>query len=83
MLGNAAEWVTDTGEKNTLRGGHYGVAVIDFGPDWRAVEDPQVWSQAYPQWPQSEHFFWDFPYAGIRLALDEDQAPRNSEAESP
>lgn len=75
LLGNAAEWVTDTGMERAVRGGHFDLPAEDFDFAWRAVEDLEVWNETYPQLPVSRTLYRDFPYTGIRLACDADQAP--------
>lgn len=75
MLGNAAEWVTDTGEKRVVRGGHLLVKAEELKEDWRVVEDIEAWNATYPQRPIARLWYRDFPYTGIRLACDADQAP--------
>lgn len=76
MLGNAAEWVTDTGEERVVRGGHYFLKAKELTTDWRAKEDIEVWNASYPQWPPGVHWYRDFHFTGIRLACDADQAPQ-------
>lgn len=78
MLGNAAEWAADTGEERVVRGGHFELPVEELKADWRAVEDIEVWNETYPNLPRPEGFYRDFPYTGIRLACDADQAPKSS-----
>ena len=75
MLGNAAEWVSGTGKQRVVRGGHFELPPEKLSAGWRAVEDLQVWNETYPQLPVSRAFYRDFPYTGIRLACDADQAP--------
>lgn len=75
MIGNAAEWVTQTGDERIVRGGHYGLDPEIMTRDWRAVEDISVWQETYPQLPVPTGLYNDFPYSGIRLACDADQAP--------
>lgn len=81
MLGNAAEWVADTGEKRVVRGGHFRLKADQLSADWRGVEDVEVWN-ASSVWvtPPGEPTNWyrDFFYPGIRLACDADQAPRQA-----
>lgn len=83
LLGNAAEWVTETGDERIARGGHYALPPEKLGPDWRAVEDIEVWNETYPNRPVSKSFFRDFPFTGIRLACDADQAPITPENPDP
>lgn len=76
MLGNAAEWVTDTGKDRVVRGGHFELPIEKMKTDWRAVEDIEVWNETYPNRPVPKGMYRDFPYTGIRLACDADQAPK-------
>lgn len=75
MLGNATEWVTDTAQTRVVRGGHFMVAADELTDGWRWVEDLSAWNASYPNYPQSEYWYHDFYYTGIRLACDADQAP--------
>lgn len=77
MLGNAAEWVTDTGKARVVRGGHFMLKADDLNADWRAVEDVDDWNSSSPWGPKPAHWYTSFPYTGIRLACDADQAPKS------
>ena len=70
MLGNAAEWVTETGAEKIVRGGHFMLKVEDFGPDWKSIEDQEIWNETYPQLPKSRFWYRDHYYQGIRLIAD-------------
>jgi len=72
MIGNAAEWVTDTGADRVVRGGHFMQNLDEepFTADWRAVEDQEVWNLTYPQRPLSRFWYRDHFYQGIRLVCD-------------
>jgi formylglycine-generating enzyme required for sulfatase activity/polyisoprenoid-binding protein YceI len=70
MLGNAAEWVTDTGADRIVRGGHFLLKYENFNPDWKGVEDQDVWNETYPQLPVSKFWYRDHYYQGIRLIAE-------------
>lgn len=70
MLGNAAEWVTDTGADRVVRGGHFLMPAAELTADWGAVEDQKVWNETYPQAPVSRFWYRDHYYQGIRLVCD-------------
>ncbi|MEO0475304.1 MAG: SUMF1/EgtB/PvdO family nonheme iron enzyme [Planctomycetota bacterium] len=80
MLGNAAEWVVDTGADQIVRGGHFLMALDDpdgdpntvdaFGADWKAIASQDVWNETYPQLPKSKFWYRDHYYQGIRLIAD-------------
>lgn len=70
LLGNAAEWVTDTGSDRIVRGGYFDLSADDFSADWKAVEDQRVWNATYPQAPVSRFWYRDHYYQGIRLVCD-------------
>ena len=70
MIGNAAEWVADTGADHYVRGGHFLMSVDDFTANWKAVEDQSVWNETYPQLPVSKFWYRDHYYQGIRLVAD-------------
>ncbi|MFK7790969.1 MAG: formylglycine-generating enzyme family protein [Phycisphaeraceae bacterium] len=78
MLGNAAEWVTQTGTDHVVRGGHFQTKADDLSVDWRKVEDLDVWnaSSIWLRRPaETTHWYNNFYFTGIRLACDADQAP--------
>jgi formylglycine-generating enzyme required for sulfatase activity/polyisoprenoid-binding protein YceI len=70
MLGGVAEWVTDTGEKRVVVGGSIFTEPGDITADWRAIEDIDVWSANYPQFPKSRYWYSDFYVTGIRLVCE-------------
>lgn len=70
LLGNAAEWVTDTGTDRIVRGGHFMLEVDQWSADWKATEDQEVWNKTYPQEPKSRFWYRDDYYQGIRLVAD-------------
>jgi hypothetical protein len=77
MLGNAAEWVTDTDRERVVRGGHFQTKADEL-EGWRKVEDIELWnaSSIWIHAPnETTHWYNDFYFTGIRLACDADQAP--------
>ena len=70
LLGNAAEWVTDTGADRIVRGGHFLMSAGELTADWTALEDQGVWNATYPQLPLSEFWYRDHYYQGIRLVCE-------------
>ncbi|MGB0767391.1 MAG: formylglycine-generating enzyme family protein [Phycisphaeraceae bacterium] len=75
LLGNAAEWVTGTGERRVVKGGHFQLEPEQLTDGWEATEDLEVWNETYPQRPPNRSWYRDFYFTGIRLACDVDQAP--------
>ncbi len=72
MLGNAAEWVTDTGAQRLVRGGHFmqDLDEVALTAEWKEVEDQKIWNETYPQEPKSRFWYRDFYFTGIRLVCD-------------
>ena len=70
LIGNAAEWVTDTGAEKYVRGGHFMLDVAEFNLDWKGMEDQGVWNETYPQLPVSRFWYRDHYYQGFRLVAD-------------
>lgn len=70
MIGNAAEWVVDTGAEKIVRGGHFMLDAEGFTADWKAVEDQMIWNETYPQLPVSKFWYRDHYYQGFRLVAD-------------
>lgn len=80
LLGNAAEWVADTGADKIVRGGHFLMDLEDpdndeatadeFSADWKSIEDQDIWNETYPQLPKSKFWYRDHYYQGIRLVAD-------------
>jgi len=73
LIGNAAEWVQPMGGRRWVRGGHFGLAAIDFAADWRAEEDQDVWNASYPGFPFSRYWYVTHYYQGIRLVCEVEQ----------
>ena len=72
MLGNAAEWVVDTGADRIVRGGHF-MQDLDseaISADWKSVASQAIWNETYPQEPKSKFWYRDHYYQGIRLVAD-------------
>ena len=69
MLGNVAEWVTDTGEERVVRGGHFWTLRGELCGSHREVETPQ-WNENYPNEPKSKWWFVDAEYVGFRLVCE-------------
>ncbi|MEM9415030.1 MAG: SUMF1/EgtB/PvdO family nonheme iron enzyme [Planctomycetota bacterium] len=70
MIGNAAEWVTDTGAERYVRGGHFRLPIAELSAQWKSVEDQDIWNETYPQKPNSRFWYRDHYYQGIRLVCD-------------
>ncbi len=72
MLGNAAEWVVDTGADRIVRGGHFMQDLDEeaITADWKSVASQAVWNETYPQEPKSRFWYRDHYYQGIRLVAD-------------
>ncbi|MFN3166715.1 MAG: SUMF1/EgtB/PvdO family nonheme iron enzyme [Phycisphaeraceae bacterium] len=72
MLGNAAEWVVDTGAQRIVRGGHFRLDVDEepLTKDWKAVASQEIWNETYPNEPKSRFWYRDHYYQGIRLVCD-------------
>lgn len=70
MLGNVAEWVTDTGEANVVRGGSFRTPAAELVGRHREVEDQSIWNKNYPQTPKSQWGYVDADYPGIRLICE-------------
>ena len=69
MLGNVAEWVTDTGEQRLALGGHYRTPADQTSAVSESVED-ESWNENYPNEPKSIWWFVDAPYVGFRLVCE-------------
>lgn len=83
MLGNAAEWVVQTGDERVVRGGHFLLEADKLTERWRAIEDIEVWNATFPNLPRSEHWYHSFYMTGIRLACDADQAAQAAKPRDP
>ena len=70
MLGNAAEWVTGTGDEEVVLGGTFQTPPDQLTADWREVASLDVWSATYPQLPKSKFWYSDFYFSGIRLVCE-------------
>jgi polyisoprenoid-binding protein YceI len=72
LIGNAAEWVVDTGAERYVRGGHFRLDVDEqpLTKDWKAVASQEVWNETYPNEPKSRFWYRDHYYQGIRLVCD-------------
>jgi len=70
MFGNAAEWVTGTGEDEVVVGGSFQTPAEEITLEWRSVASLDVWSANYPQFPKSRFWYSDFYCAGIRLICE-------------
>lgn len=70
MIGNAAEWVTDTAADRIVRGGHFMLDAGEFTAAWKGVEDQAIWNETYPQLPVSKFWYRDHYYQGFRLVAD-------------
>ncbi len=70
MLGGVAEWVTNTGEQRIVVGGSIFTPREELTADWRKIEDVEVWSASYPQFPKSRYWYSDFYVTGIRLVCE-------------
>ena len=70
VMGNIAEWVTDTGEVRVVRGGHFESPLEELGAAGRMVEDPDKWNPDYPSCPKSPWWFRDAVWVGFRLVCE-------------
>lgn len=70
MLGSVSEWVTNTGEQRIVVGGSIFTDPGEITADWQAVEDLDVWSESYPNYPKSKYWYSDFYVTGIRLVCE-------------
>lgn len=70
LLGNAAEWVADSGNGRYVVGGHFMLPLDAFTAEWKSVEDQNIWNETYPQKPNSRFWYRDHYYQGIRLVCD-------------
>ncbi len=69
MAGNVAEWVTETGEANVARGGHFDASPGELGVG-RFIEDPAVWNRDYPNDPKSIWWFVNARWVGFRVVAE-------------
>ena len=70
VMGNIAEWVTDTGEVRVVRGGHFKSPREELGAAGRIVEAPDEWNPDYPSCPKSLWWFIDADWVGFRLVCE-------------
>ena len=69
MAGNAAEWVTDTGDDHVVRGGHFESPADELGVG-RAIEDPDAWNLDYPNDPKSIWWYVNARWVGFRVVCE-------------
>lgn len=82
MLGNVAEWVTDTGEQRMAVGGHFRSPAEATTAQSAAVED-ESWNENYPNEPKSIWWFVDADYVGFRLVCDPETAAEPASGKAP
>lgn len=70
MLGNAAEWVTGTGDAKVVRGGHFKLPANQLSGAFREEEDQSVWNRDYPQEPKSIWWYVNADYVGFRVVCE-------------
>jgi len=70
MLGNVAEWVTETGDERVIRGGHFRTPANELTGSHREVEDQSIWNKNYPQSPKSKWGYVDADFPGLRLVCE-------------
>jgi formylglycine-generating enzyme required for sulfatase activity len=66
LFGNAAEWVTTTGNGMITRGGSFRDPLEATGPAARLPYDPS-WQERDPQLPKSVWWLSDAPFVGFRI----------------
>ena len=71
LVGNAAEWVTDTGKDRVVRGGHFYSKLDKIGWVGREVQDDEVWNANYPGDPRSIWWFVDAMWVGFRVVCEQ------------
>ncbi|MCC6681591.1 MAG: SUMF1/EgtB/PvdO family nonheme iron enzyme [Phycisphaeraceae bacterium] len=69
MAGNVAEWVTDAGDQQVVRGGHFESPAGDLVVG-RIVEDQEEWNRDYPNDPKSQWWYVNARWVGFRLVCD-------------
>lgn len=82
MLGNVAEWVTDTGEQRIAVGGHFRSPPEQTTAQSMEVED-ESWNENYPNEPKSIWWFVDADYVGFRLVCEPGEPKAATEGEQP
>lgn len=78
MLGNVAEWVTETGEQRLAVGGHFRAPAERVTGLAAEVED-ESWNENYPNEPKSIWWFVDADYVGFRLVCEPEPTDRPAE----
>jgi formylglycine-generating enzyme required for sulfatase activity len=68
LFGNAAEWVTTTGDGLVTRGGSFLDPPDAVGPEARALQE-ETWTERDPQLPKSRWWLSDGPFVGFRVVL--------------
>ncbi len=66
MLGNLAEWATDSAGEGRVCGGSYLSPVAELTPETTLEYDPS-WQARDPQWPKSRWWLSDAPFVGFRV----------------
>ena len=69
MLGNLAEWVTETGDQRMALGGHFRAPAQKVSGVAAVIED-ESWNANYPNEPKSIWWFVDADYVGFRLVCE-------------
>ncbi len=69
MLGNVAEWVTDTGQERHAIGGHFRSPADKVTSSAVEVET-EAWNENYPNEPKSIWWFVDADFVGFRLVCE-------------
>lgn len=69
MLGNLAEWVTQTADERMALGGHFRAPAAKVSGEAAEVED-ESWNANYPNEPKSIWWFVDADYVGFRLVCE-------------
>jgi len=70
LLGNAAEWVTDTGDDLIVRGGSFLSESDELTGAVYEVEDQAKWNKDYPREPKSIWWYVNADYVGFRLVCE-------------
>lgn len=70
MLGNAAEWVTGTGDTKVVRGGHFKLSASQLSGAFREEENQSEWNRDYPQDPKSIWWYVNADYVGFRVVCE-------------
>ena len=70
LLGNAAEWVTGTGETPAVAGGGFRSYAREMTGDFLEPEDQSVWNEGDPSQPKSTWWYVDADYVGFRVVRE-------------